>query len=194
MAPEPFEVLLASFMSNSAKVAELLERTGTSTATLTELRTRFGAQLLAPPSIDFFASRLPRAGIDDEFDLALSVPSDTRRHRFSLSLWAAFDLGVLVGDGGPPYCPHFVRKRHQPPPDAIDIASLSPWGTTVEEVFARFGEPATDERWDFARWICYGPPEACMLTFDLGLLQEVVSMPEGIADLAIHTSTSSQGM
>lgn len=173
-----FQVFLASLMTNKERGAALMARAGVAADAPPRIRSeQEAAGFRAAPSLDYFSERLPRAGVEDRPHVALAaLDPGTRRHRYTLSLWPGFDLGVLCDPAGRALYPHFVRTG----PEAFtsqatpSLADLQPWSATIEEVLAAFGPPETDDGWDLARWLTYGrADERRRLTFDLGLLQEV---------------------
>lgn len=171
----PFELLLASFMTETEAVRLLLWHTGLSPEGLAALRTEEeAAGFWAPPSLSYFEERLPLIGLDTTFSVAMPLEPDTRRHRFTLSLWPDFELGVLTGLDGLPFYPHLVRRRGAKALLPADPRSIAPWSATLEEILSRFGPPLNENAWDLRRWVTYGVGvEKWTITFDLGLAQNV---------------------
>ena len=171
-----FQIFLASLMTNKERVAALMAGAGVAPDALPRIRSeQEAAGFWAAPSLEYFGERLPPAGVEDRPHVALAtLDPGTRRHRYALSLWPGFDLGVLCDPAGRALYPHFVRKG----PEAFasraapSLGNLQPWSATIEEVIAALGPPETDDGWDLARWLTYRhADERRRLTFDLGLLQ-----------------------
>ncbi|HEV7588374.1 MAG TPA: hypothetical protein VGO40_09695 [Longimicrobium sp.] len=173
--PRPFELFLASFMTEAEASALLAERAGVSSKALPAFRAEEDADgFWAPLSLSYFEERLRPMGYDTTFAVALPLEPGTRRHRFALSLWPDFELGVLTGPDSVPFYPHFVRRPGAEALLPADLRTILPWSATLEEILARFGPPLSENAWDLRRWVVYGVGvEKWIMTFDLGLLQNV---------------------
>ena len=171
--PKPFEIFLASLMSERDAAAALYERAGLSVEAVAEINaTEAAAGFWTPGSITYFEDRLSRTGIDESFVVALSIPPGTLRHRFALQAWPEFELGVLVDSASVPFYPHFVRQPETTPTPFTDVRTIRPWSATIEETLAWLGPPLLDDSWDLRRWLTYAiASEEWIVTFDLGLVQ-----------------------
>jgi hypothetical protein len=107
--PRKFEFFLASLMSH-AEVAAVPERSDLQPDALAAYINAEGAAFWAAPAMNYFEQRLQLVGCDTSFDVAIPLQSGTRRHRFALSLWPAFELGVLRSPDGAAFYPHFIRR------------------------------------------------------------------------------------
>jgi hypothetical protein len=176
--PKQFEFFLASLMSRSEAVAnperDDLPREPLSSFPIEAEETGFWAA----PSLTYFEQRLEPVGCDIIFDVALQLQSETRRHRFALSLWPDFQLGVLTAPDGTAFYPHFVRRPMVNISLPTKVSAIRPWSATLEEVLSRFGPPLDNSAWDFRRWMIYSfGGERWTMTFDLGLVQSVLPEP-----------------
>jgi hypothetical protein len=162
-------------MTATEAVIPLLGRAGFSPAALTAFRAaEEAAGFWAPPSLSYFEERLPPMGIDTIFAVAMPLAPGTRRHRFALSLWPDFELGVLSDPDGVPFYPHFVRRPGAAASLPADLRAILPWSATLEEILARFGPPLNENAWDLRRWVSYEVGgEKWTITLDLGLVQNV---------------------
>ena len=164
--PNHFEFLLASLMSHSEAAAD-------------PERSRVEGEeagFWQVSTLAYFEQRLQPVGCDIHFDVALPVQPRTRRHRFALTLWPDFELGVLTDPDGAAFYPHFVRQPGVKPPPPAHVGAILPWSATLEEVLDRFGEPLETSAWDFRRWITYSfGAERWAMTIDLGLVQGVTA-------------------
>lgn len=170
---DDLEAYLAELMTNGTRAAEAFERAGIPRPDRVSLFNRVRDEqsgLWMPLDIGYFGG-FPKVG---EETVANVATKPAQRVRFALHLWPDYELGVFLNADGCPYSPHFVRRADVPLPTAAAPLECEPWAWTLEEVLARFGEPDSDEGWDFRRWLAY--PSAQM-TFDLGLLQIVEPRP-----------------
>jgi hypothetical protein len=177
--PKHFEFFLASLMSHSEVAADPqrddLPR---------KPRTAFSIEAKEPgfwaaPSLNYFEQRLQPVGCDTICDVALQLQSGTCRHRFALSLWPDFELGVLTAPDGAAFYPHFVRRHGVSVSLPADVGAILPWSATLEEVLARFGSALDASGWDLRRWMTYSfGSERWAMTFDLGLVQSVLPTGE----------------
>jgi hypothetical protein len=104
----------------------------------------------------------------------MPLESGVRRHRFALSLWSDFELGVLTCPGAVPFYPHFVRRSGVETSLPFDLRTILPWSATLEEIIARFGPPLNEDAWDLRRWVTYRVGvDKWTVTLDLGLVQSV---------------------
>jgi hypothetical protein len=174
--PKHFEFFLASLMSHFDVAADHPERDDLPQEPLTGFYSEAKEPgFWAAPSLDYFEHRLQPAGCDTIFDVAVPMQFGTRRHRFALSLWPDFELGVLTAPDGAAFYPHFVRRQGVSVSLPADVDAILPWSATLEEVLARFASPLDASAWDFRRWLTYSfGAERRVMTFDLGLVQSVL--------------------
>jgi hypothetical protein len=173
--PKQFELFLESLMTHSEAGADP-ERDDLPRERLIAFHNEAEETgFWAAPSLNYFEQRLRSVGCDTIFDVALELQSGTRRHRFALSLWPNFELGVLTGPDGVAFYPHFVRRSGVHVSLPSEVGAIPPWSTTLEEVLGRFGPPLDASAWDLRRWMTYSfGAETWVMTFDLGLVQSVL--------------------
>jgi hypothetical protein len=161
-------------MSNRDAVERLTKEAGFSAEDCALIREQEADSFWALDSLAYFEDRLLSADVDVAFEAAVPVETGTRRHRFALTLWPDFNLGVLVGHDGRPFYPHFVRRSQCELFLPIHLRELQPWSATLEEIVTRFGPWAADDSWDQRRWVSYREGGTkYTLSFDFSLLQTV---------------------